>query len=277
MFVPDRVKIFLVSDFTGETAEYVTKAAASQFGKGCADFVRYRYVNNKRKAKEVLEEALRQKAIVVYTIVIEDVRRYMQSQSQKMGVKAVDILGPLLVTIQKILGRPPIGEPGLHRKMDERYFKRVKAIEFAIKCDDGKNPHLLKEAELVIIGVSRASKTPLSMYLAHKGLMVANIPLVPEVEPPSELFEVPRERVVGLVISADKLVKIRTERLKVLGLDATTSSYASWERVKEELDYARKIMRRVGCKVVDVTDRAIEETAQEIIEYLTSIGLVKGL
>jgi regulator of PEP synthase PpsR (kinase-PPPase family) len=152
--------------------------------------------------------------------------------------------------------------------MDEEYFRRVKAIEFAIKCDDGRSPDMLPDAELVVIGVSRTSKTPLSMYMAHKGIMAANVPLVPEADPPEELFLVPPERVVGLLISPEKLIHIRRERLRILGLDVDVSNYAQWERVEEELQFARSVMRRVGCRIFDVTNRAIEETAQEILDCL---------
>jgi hypothetical protein len=144
----------------------------------------------------------------------------------------------------------------------------VKAIEFAIKCDDGKSPELLKDADIVLVGVSRSGKTPLAMYLAHKGLMVANMPLVPESPPPGELYEVEGERIIGLTIDPAKLRRIREERLRVLGLDPGVSMYARQERIEEELGYAKKIMEELKAKIFDVTNKAVEETAQEIMDYL---------
>jgi len=152
--------------------------------------------------------------------------------------------------------------------MDEEYFRRVKAVEFAIQCDDGRNPPALPIADLVILGVSRTGKTPLSMYIANRGFKVANIPLIPEVDPPQEVFSVPKERLIGLVIDPLKLIQIREERLKLLGLDPAASAYANRERVRRELEYASNIMSQLGCRIYDVTGRAVEENAQEIMDLL---------
>ncbi len=266
-------KVFLLSDSTGDTAEQVVRAAISQFDHRLSVEPRlFRYVNTEEKLAEVMRRASEEGALVVYTLVIGELRLRIVELAEVLSVKVIDLLGPLLDAFQAMVGQPPLGKPGLIRQMDEGYFKRVKAIEFAIACDDGKSPHMLKEAELVLIGVSRSSKTPLSMYLAHKGIMVANVPLVPEVPPPDELFQLDPNRVVGLLIKPENLVKIRSERLKVLGLDPESSSYASWERVVEELEGARAVMRKVGCKVVDVSDRAVEETAHEILEHMMAHG-----
>ena len=246
------VELYVVSDFTGETAEHVARAAASQFGPEAAKLVRFRYVNNEEKGLEILRTAKELNAVLICTLVDHSLRKWFVQKATEEGR----------------LDRPPLETPGLLRRMDEEYFRRVKAIEFAIKCDDGRSPEFLDQAELVVIGVSRTSKTPLSMYLAHKGIAAANIPLVPEADPPQELFSLPPEKVVGLLIAPEKLVQIRKERLRVLGLDAEVSNYAQWERVQEELDFAKGIMRRTGCRTFDVTNRAIEETAQEILDCL---------
>ena len=166
----------------------------------------------------------------------------------------------------------PKCEPGLMRKLDANYFRRVKAIEFAVKYDDGRDPQGLKRADIVLIGISRTSKTPLSVYLAHKGLNVANIPLVPEVAPPDELFELRKNVCVGLVTTPDKLNEIRRERLKSLGLTAQ-ANYANLDRILEELDYAEKIMKRLGCPVIDVSNKAVEETADLILAILKKRGV----
>jgi regulator of PEP synthase PpsR (kinase-PPPase family) len=155
------------------------------------------------------------------------------------------------------------------RKLDDEYFRKIEAIEFAVKYDDGRDPRGILRADIVLVGVSRTSKTPLSMYLAHKRYKVANVPIVPEVKPPDELYQIPRSKCVGLIISPDKLNEIRTERLKALGLGAR-ANYASYERILEELDYAEKIMKRVGCPVINVSNKAIEETAGLILDILKS-------
>ncbi|MFP4481671.1 MAG: pyruvate, water dikinase regulatory protein [Thermovirgaceae bacterium] len=260
--------IYVVSDFTGETAEHVARAAFSQFASDSIDLHRFRYINNRERAQEVLEQAAEDGALIICTLVDHELRRWFVDKATGQGTKTVDILGPILDMLENRLGHPPLETPGLLRRMDEEYFRRVKAIEFAIKCDDGRSPEDLSSADVVIIGVSRTSKTPLCMYLAHRGFMVANIPLIPETEPPKQLFGILPERVFGLMIQPEKLVHIRRERLRLLGLDAEVSNYAQWERVEEELQYARNLMRKIGCRVMNVTNRAIEETAQEILDYL---------
>ena len=152
--------------------------------------------------------------------------------------------------------------------MDEKYFGRIEAIEFAVKYDDGKDQHMLHEADLVLVGISRTSKTPLSIYIANKmSLKVLNIPLVPEVEPPKELFEIPKKKIIGLTNSIEMLNKIRTERVRCIGL-RNGSTYSSLSRIIEELDYAEKVMKKLGCPVIDVSQKAIEETAQVIVEIM---------
>ncbi len=261
-------EIFVVSDFTGETAEHVAQAAASQFGSELVEFSRYRYVNTREKVLHLLDEATEKDAVVMCTLVDKELRQFLVAEADRKGLLYIDLLGPILTVLEKKLGKAPLETPGLLRKMDEDYFRRVKAIEFAIKCDDGRSPELLSEAELVIVGVSRTSKTPLSMYLAHNGVKVANVPLVPEASLPEELFQIPPERAVGLTIQPEKLIQIRQERLRVLGLDPEESNYVQWERVEEELAYARSVFNKLRCKPFNVTNRAIEETAQEILDHL---------
>lgn len=181
-------------------------------------------------------------------------------------MEVVDIIGPVLKSIQKTSGLLPKNQPGLIHALDHEYFKRVEAVEFAVKYDDGKNPWGLLKADVVIVGISRTSKTPLSMYLAHKQLKVANVPLVPEILPPEELFKVPPHKIVGLLIDPFKLNEIRTERLKTMGL-SDNASYADVKRIGEELEYAKGIMRRLHCTIINVSNRAIEETAGMILEY----------
>jgi regulator of PEP synthase PpsR (kinase-PPPase family) len=202
---------------------------------------------------------------VAYTLVIDELAMYLREEAEKHGVVCVDILGPLIAAFNNMSQIEPRREPGLLRKMDEMYYRRVEAVEFAVRYDDGKDPRGIELADIVLIGVSRTSKTPLSMYLAHKRIKVANVPLVPEVQPPEELFKAERGKVIGLTINLEQLNQIRTERLKTLGLKGQ-ANYANPERILEELEYADRIMKRLGCPVIEVTNRAVEETASKILE-----------
>lgn len=265
---PVAAEIFIVSDFTGETASSVTRAALRQFRDVNVALRRFRSVESVAQIVEICDLAQSCHALIATTLVNQNMRSAMLAEAQRRCLTVVDLFGPLLDGISKKLGMEPMGTPGAAHKLDEEYFQRVKAVEYSSTCDDGSNPALLPEADLVIIGVSRTCKTPLSMYLANKGLRTANVPLVPELAPPEELFCLPAGRVVGLTIAPEALKKIRRDRLAMLGLDPERASYAQDGRVEEELSYARAIMDRLGAKPVDVTGRALEETAQEILEYL---------
>lgn len=259
--------IYIVSDSVGETAELVTKAAVSQFNGSHAIIKRFPYVEDLSTIDEVIDLAKVERGIIVYTLVKPEIRNYMKRQAQKENIVAFDLIGPLMDELESLYGQQPLMEPGLVRKLDEEYFKKVEAIEFAVKYDDGRDPRGLLKADVILIGVSRTSKTPLSQYLAHKRLKVANVPLVPEVDPPEELFGLSPDKCFGLKISPDKLNQIRRERLISLGLN-DSASYADLERIKAEISYSEKIMNRIGCEVIDVTNKAVEETANIILSRL---------
>ncbi|KUO51444.1 MAG: phosphoenolpyruvate synthase regulatory protein [Desulfitibacter sp. BRH_c19] len=257
-------KVFVVSDSLGETAEIVAKAVASQFNLSDIEIRRFPYVNNKQQVKEIIAQSEGYNCLIAYTLVIPELKEYLEELVNEMGLGAVDILSPMLTSMEKLLKRPPKLEPGLLRKLDEQYFKRVEAIEFAVKYDDGKDPKGLIAADIVLVGVSRTSKTPLSMYLAHKRIKCANVPLVPEVSPPEELYKV-TNKVVGLIIDPNHLYEIRKERLKSLGL-TSNANYAAVERIIKELEYSDTVMKKIGCPVINVTNKAVEETAGTIME-----------
>ncbi|QCJ42993.1 kinase/pyrophosphorylase [Bacillus sp. S3] len=259
--------VYVVSDSVGETAELVVKAVAMQFNGGHVDIRRNSYVDDFEDIEDVILLAKKDRSIIVYTIVIPTLKEYLDRRAEEEGIVAVDLLSPLMNAFESRLNKQPHHQPGLMRKLDEEYFRRIEAIEFAVKYDDGRDPRGITKADIVLIGVSRTSKTPLSMYLAHKRFKVANVPLVPEVPPPDELYQVPRKNCIGLIISPDKLNEIRKERLKALGL-ASQANYASFERILEELDHAEKIMKRVGCPIIDVSNKAVEETAGLILDIL---------
>lgn len=258
--------IYVVSDSVGETAELVTKAAVSQFNGNKVTIKRFPYVEELNDIDAAISLVKMDHGMIVYTLVKPEMRKYMEEKAQKEGIYACDIIGPLMDQIEKTSGVAPLYEPGLVRKLDDDYFKKIEAIEFAVKYDDGRDPRGIVKADIVLVGVSRTSKTPLSQYLAHKRFKVANVPIVPEVDPPEELFSIPKDKIFALKIDSNKLIEIRKERLLSLGLN-DQASYANIERINEELAYFDKIVSKIGCKVIDVTNKAVEETANIIIQY----------
>jgi regulator of PEP synthase PpsR (kinase-PPPase family) len=259
--------IYVVSDSVGETAELVTKAAITQFNGSGMKIKTFPYVEDKENISEVISLIKMDHAMVAYTLVKPDMRQYMKEKAENAGIFAVDLMGPLMDQIQLFTGKLPLCEPGLVRKLDEDYFKKVEAIEFAVKYDDGRDPRGILKADIVLVGVSRTSKTPLSQYLAHKRLKVANVPLVPEVDPPEELYKVPTSKCFGLKISPEKLNNIRRERLRSLGLN-DSASYANIDRIKNELMFFDTVTKKINCPVIDVTNKAVEETANIILHQI---------
>ncbi|WP_349407862.1 pyruvate, water dikinase regulatory protein [Pseudalkalibacillus sp. SCS-8] len=256
--------VYVVSDSVGETAELVVKAAASQFNSTNIEIRRVPYVEDEQTINEVVALAKDNHAIIGYTLVIPRIKEHLEKKAGSEGVPAIDIVGPMINQMADIFKKLPRNEPGLVHKLDEEYFRKVEAIEFAVKYDDGRDPRGILKSDIVLVGVSRTSKTPLSQYLALKRLKVANVPIVPEVEPPEELFQVSKSKCYGLRISPEKLNDIRRERLKALGLD-DQANYANMDRIKAELEYFDKVVDKLGCKVVDVSNKAVEETANYIL------------
>lgn len=260
--------IYIISDSLGDTGEYVIKAAISQFKANDYEIKKVPYVFDMESLSKVLEEVKNSpKCVLFYTLVEKRLIEYVKSFSMEYNILTVDLLSPIINAIKDFTGLEPSREPGAIRKLDEAYFKRVECIEFAVKYDDGQDPTGLANADLVLLGVSRTSKTPLSMYLANKNIKVANVPLVPESKPPKEIFEVQARKMIGLTNSPLKLNEIREERLKALGLPKG-SSYASMERILLEIDFAERIMKNIGCPIIDVSNKAVEETAEIIITQL---------
>ncbi|NLJ57487.1 MAG: kinase/pyrophosphorylase [Tissierellia bacterium] len=263
----EKINIYAVSDSIGETAEQVARAVMRQFDTTKFVIRKISYVSEKEEIDELINKATQENSFIVFTLVVEELRDYLTEQAAIHNISAVDIMTPVLLPLVKQLGLSPKNEPGLLRKLDERYFKKVEAVEFAVKYDDGKDTRGILLADIVLIGVSRTSKTPLSMYLANKNKKVANIPLVPEVSIPEELKEISPKKIIGLTLNMDNLNKIRKERLKAMGLNAN-ANYAKMERIIEELEYADQVMKRLKCKVIDTTNKAVEETASIILDYI---------
>jgi len=247
----------VVSDSIGETAEQVAKAATAQYPE-CELRIRWiPYVTEIESIQEVISEAKDLDSIIMFTLVVPELREYLKRQAEEHNITYVDIMGPAVDAIAKVTKRHPTDE----------YFRKIEAVEFAVKYDDCKDTRGIKKADLVLLGISRTSKTPLSMFLATKNIKVANIPLMPEVKPPKELFEISPKKIIGLVISSEHLNPIRQERLKSHGL-SSEANYASKDRIAYELKYAEEIMNKIGCSVIDVTDKAIEETANTVLQIL---------
>ncbi len=265
--------VVVVSDSLGETGAMVAKAAVAQFLGQEYDCIRYPYINDVDQLKRKLDTVLVVKnPIIVYTLLDAELIECIRLFSETNGIVSVDLMSPILGGLSTVLDAEPSYQPGAIRKMDESYFSRVAAIEFAVKYDDGQDPRGLFQADVVLVGISRTSKTPLSMYLANRNIKVANIPLVMEVPPPKELFEIPAKKIIGLTNSPEKLNEIREERLKYLGL-STSSNYASMERIFDELDYSEQIMKKIGCPVINVANKAIEETSAFILSLLKKNGI----
>jgi regulator of PEP synthase PpsR (kinase-PPPase family) len=258
--------IFVVSDSTGETAERVVRASLVQFPSHKVRLRLFTRVRDREAVAEVVKKAAEARAMIVFTLVGKELRQYCYDMAQAHDVEVVDVIGALIAKVSTFLSETPLGAPSASQPLSEEYFRRVEAIEFAVKSDDGKEPRNLRKADIVLVGVSRTSKTPLSTYLAGRGLKVANVPLVLGVPPPDELHEIPAHRVVGLTIHLDQLLSIRLARLRQLGMPEDTN-YGTRMHVQEELDYAEQLYRAHGWFMVDVSGRAIEETATIILEH----------
>lgn len=260
--------IFAVSDSIGETSNQVALAAASQFNEG-VEVKRIPYIKTIEDANDVIEAAKEVKSsIVVSTIINVQIREYLTQVGLENNVSVINILGPILNIASMKLNKVPNYNPGAMWATDEEYFKRIEAMEFAMQYDDSKDYRGLKNADVVLVGLSRTSKTPLCMYLANKGIKAINIPLMPEVGVPEEIYKIDRKKIFGLTIDPFRLIEIRKKRLDKFHRMPSNVEYASDARVLEEFDFADRIIKRLGCKTIDVTQRAIEDTALIILESI---------
>lgn len=257
-------KIFIVSDGTGRTASQALNAAIIQFPGHKLETVVRNEVRTREQVEAAVKEAAAEKAFIVHTLVSNDLRNYMYTTGREYNVETIDLMGPLLSRLSEMLKHSPTEKPGLFAELNQEYFKRIDAMQFAFHHDDGQHPEDLHKAEIVLIGVSRTFKTPLSIYLAFKGWMVANVPIVLNLEPPRQIFEIPPEKVFCLTAFAHNLATLRHVRLENLGLHA--ADYASLHYVERELNYARLIFsRQPRWPVINVTNKPIEEIASEIL------------
>jgi len=262
--------IYLLSDATGETVERVVRAALSQFRNVDIKLHRWNNLRTQQDVLKALDDALSERGIVIYTLVDTELAQVVRSQAEIYGLETVDLITPLLFKLSDFFGIAPQKEPGLLYELNAEYYKRIEAVNFTVKQDDGQDPRNLHKSDIILVGVSRTSKTPLSMYLAHKGYKVANVPLVKGIDYPQELEEVDQHKVVGLLIEAKRLVELRLERLRYLH-QSPRSPYADFEQVVEEIDFCRRIYRRhPEWFIIDVTKKSVEEAASDILKKLQS-------
>jgi len=255
------VELHIISDATGETATRLVMALEAQFPEQPFEEIRHPRVETVDDLQLAVNRARGRPAVLVYTIVEPELREAMRDLCKRARVHYCDILGPPLASIAKVSGVAARMTPGARAPLDSAYFRRMAAIEFAVKYDDGLGGGLT-EADIVLVGVSRTSKTPLSMYLGYLGHKTANVPIVKGIDPPAELFATEPAKIVGLTIDAARLMEIRRERVRAMR--ATRQNYAEIAGIYEELDQAAAVHRRLGCPIIDVTELSVEETAYRI-------------
>ena len=259
------VELHVVSDSTGETAAKLAQAVEGQFPDLSFDVIRHPRVTSVDDIQLAAVRARGRRAVVLYTLVDKTYRETMRSLCKRYRLHYCDLLGHPIDAVARVSGLPARMEPGAWPVLDSAYFKRMRAIEFAVRYDDGVAAHGLHDADIVLVGVSRSSKTPLSIYLGYLGYRAANVPVVRGIEPPRELFEVDPAKIVGLTIDAEMLHQIRTERARQM---RGPKRYAELLEIYEELEQAEALHRRLGCPVIEVSKTAIEETAHRIIRLV---------
>ncbi len=262
---PESRLVFVISDATGETAEKVVRAALLQFSGVAVQIRMYTRVRLEAEMRSIVNRAKQTHALVVFTVVSNAHREMLRALCDDESVESVDLIGALMAKLAGFLGEQPRGVPGLLHTISDEYFRRIEAVEFTVRNDDGKEPRNLPKADLVLVGVSRTSKTPLSTFLAQKGFKVANVPLVLGIAPPEELFQINQEKIFGLTIKPEALSQIRSVRLKHMGMPADTS-YAQRDHITQEIAFAQHIYREhPGWPIIDITGKAVEETAADIM------------
>ena len=257
--------IYLVGEGTGETISRIARASLVQFNRENVEVKTFFLVTDKKYVSRIIKQAAEDEALVAFSIVQPVLRDFLIQEAEHHGIKAIDVIGDFIVQLSIFLKEKPMAIPGRQYILDEEYFRRIEAINFSVKHDDGKLPQGLKLADMVLIGLSRTGKTPLSTYLANQGWKVANVPIHPDMFPPEELFQVEPRKVFGLIISIESLVKLREARLKQLGLEPY-AKYADPVRVADEIEWSMEFFKQnPHWRVVDISNRAIEEAAASIV------------
>lgn len=268
----EEIKLYVISDSIGDTVHRVAEAARAQFGKQKkVTILRYPFISELKELKEILRDCERNQGVLLTTLANRELNDFAKTFASQSGLDYIDVLNPLVEIIAERTNWQPANEMGMLHHLDQDYFSRIEAIEFAVKYDDGKDPNGFLKADLVLIGVSRTSKTPLSIYLAHKGYKVTNLPIVPEAHLPSQLFEVDRHKIVGLTASPEYIRRIRSERVIMMGL-SQGSTYNNIQRIREEMLFFNDLVDRLRAPTINIEGRSVEETAQFIEEYILKPG-----
>ena len=260
------LEIHVISDSTGETAARFAEAVERQFPDEDFEIVRHPRIASVDDVQLAAARARGRRAVLMYTLVENEFRDAMRTLCRRYRLHYCDLLGHPIDAVARVSGQPATMTPAAQPVLDSSYFKRIEAIEFAVRFDDGVGAAGLKDADIVLVGVSRSSKTPLSIYLGYLGYKTANVPIVPGVEPPRELEQIDPRKIVGLTIDAESLAAIRSERAR--GMRGAKRRYADLAEIYEELERAEQIHRRLGCPVIEVSNLAIEETARRIIRLV---------
>ncbi|AQP52944.1 phosphoenolpyruvate synthase regulatory protein [Vagococcus penaei] len=263
------INIYIISDSAGETATKLAKAAMAQYEHSDIEFCLYRqtFVDKLDELRPALEEARTLNALVIQTLISEDLVEFSNQFCLEHHLFTLDALSPLVSELGIRTGTPPARIPGATHFLTQDYFDRMSAMEFAVKYDDGKDAKGFLEADILLLGVSRTSKTPLSLFLANKNFKVANLPLIPSAHIPKQLWEVDPKKIVGLTNDPEILNSIRKERMRAYGLNPDTA-YSALETIHEELKFANELYKKLDCLVINVAQKSIEETASIILSKL---------
>jgi len=260
--------VLVISDATGDLAYNLAVSAVGQFEGIDIKISRRGRVRSEQRIQDIVREAKKNQAVIVFTMVSEDLRRKVLAEAKKEEVAAMDIMGPTLDFLSHYFHKLPSAEPGLQYRLTRDYSKRTEAIEFTVRHDEGTGLDTLEQANIVLLGISRCAKTPLSIYLAYQGYLCANIPIVVGMPLPEEVKKIDPKKIIGLILDPEQLSLRRSMRLKTMGR-SDSEEYANTESVRQELDYAQKLFAELGSvQVVDVTGKAIEEVAAEVIQSL---------
>lgn len=259
-----RIHIFIVSDSTGATAEMVINAVLVQFKDLVPVFKKFPFIRTKEQIKAILMQAHEVRGVVIYSLVSQELRAWVRREKRLMNIYALDLLGPILDRIRKQWDLTPLLEPGLLRGIGEESLRLAESIDFTLRHDDGQGAETLEKADIMILGVSRTSKTPTSLYLScNEGLKVANVPIIFDTRPPVNVFTSLKVQKIGFIISPERLAFIRRKRVKYGGMDY----YLDETKIRDELAYSRRIFNQIkGLEVIDVTYSSIEEVANKIME-----------
>jgi len=261
--------LHLVSDATGETLTTVARAAAAQYANVAPVEHLYPMVRSRKQLDHVLSEITESPGLVLYTLLEEELIQLLEEKCRELALPCMSVLGPVLRLFQSYLGAETIHRAGAQHVLNAEYFHRIDALNYTMFHDDGQHPEGLEEADVVLVGVSRTSKTPTSIYLANRGVKTGNVPLVPDVPPPPQLEDLSRPLVVGLYASPERIVQIRENRLLGLKAHRDDSAYIDRAAVAEEVAFSRRLCAKHGWPSIDVTRRSIEETAAAVIRLLT--------